>query len=219
MNDIPDIRRHDDATAQRRRELVLRRRGRRALAVSRSSTRTTRSLVRLRRAGADRGRRRGLRDRAQPARRPSRVAPPRRSDSCSSRPATSPTTSLAHVGSGTGYPWADLLYLPAYPFIAVRPAAPRAQALPARHHRRQRDRRARGVGGDLAVGRHTGPHHLRGRDVRARSFAAAYPILDVILLVAIAHAVFTLPRWVPAAWLLFGGLTVMLIADTVVRAG
>ena len=48
-----------------------------------------------------------------------------------------------------------------------------------------------------------------------RIVAAAYPIMDVVLVVAIVHAVFTLPRWVPAAWFLFGGLTVMLIADTV----
>ena len=31
----------------------------------------------------------------------------------------------------------------------------------------------------------------------------------------IVHAVFTLPRWAPAAWFLFGGLAVMLVADTV----
>ncbi len=40
-------------------------------------------------------------------------------------------------------------------------------------------------------------------------------MMDVVLVVAIVHAVFTLPRWVPAAWFLFGGLAAMLIADTV----
>ena len=40
-------------------------------------------------------------------------------------------------------------------------------------------------------------------------------MMDVVLVVVIVHAVFTLPRWVPAAWFLFGGLAVMLIADTV----
>ena len=48
-----------------------------------------------------------------------------------------------------------------------------------------------------------------------RLFAAAYPIMDVLLVVVIVHAVFTLPRWVAAAWFLFGALAVMLIADTV----
>ncbi len=38
-----------------------------------------------------------------------------------------------------------------------------------------------------------------------RIVAAAYPVMDVVLVVAIVHAVFTLPRWVPAAWFLFAG--------------
>ncbi len=48
-----------------------------------------------------------------------------------------------------------------------------------------------------------------------RLFAAAYPIMDVLLVVVIVHAVFTLPRWVAAAWFLLCALAVMLIADTV----
>ena len=47
-----------------------------------------------------------------------------------------------------------------------------------------------------------------------RIVAATYPIMDVVLVVAIVHAVFALPRWVTAAWFLFGGLAVMLVADT-----
>ncbi|MFI5053974.1 MAG: EAL domain-containing protein, partial [Acidimicrobiia bacterium] len=43
----------------------------------------------------------------------------------------------------------------------------------------------------------------------------AYPIMDIMLVVVIVHAVFTLPRWMTAAWLLFVGLSVMLVADAV----
>jgi diguanylate cyclase (GGDEF)-like protein/PAS domain S-box-containing protein len=48
-----------------------------------------------------------------------------------------------------------------------------------------------------------------------RLVAVAYPIADLVLVVVTVYAMFTLPRWSPAAWFLFGGLTAMLIADTV----
>ena len=44
--------------------------------------------------------------------------------------------------------------------------------------------------------------------------SVAYPTMDILLVVVIVHAVFTLPRWTPAAWFLFLGLGVMLVADT-----
>ncbi len=50
-----------------------------------------------------------------------------------------------------------------------------------------------------------------------RIVTVAYPIMDILLVVVIVHAVFTLPRWTPAAWLLFAGLTVMLVADIALR--
>jgi diguanylate cyclase (GGDEF)-like protein/PAS domain S-box-containing protein len=37
--------------------------------------------------------------------------------------------------------------------------------------------------------------------------------MDILLVVVIVHAVFTLPRWTAAAWLLFAGLTLMLVSD------
>ena len=48
-----------------------------------------------------------------------------------------------------------------------------------------------------------------------RLVTVAYPIMDILLVVVIVHAVFTLPRWTPAAWLLFAGLAAMLVADVV----
>ncbi|MFI5053502.1 MAG: hypothetical protein ACHQDE_04000, partial [Acidimicrobiia bacterium] len=45
-----------------------------------------------------------------------------------------------------------------------------------------------------------------------RIVTVAYPIMDIMLVVVIVHAVFTLPRWMTAAWLLFVGLSVMLVA-------
>jgi diguanylate cyclase (GGDEF)-like protein/PAS domain S-box-containing protein len=48
-----------------------------------------------------------------------------------------------------------------------------------------------------------------------RAVTVAYPIADLVLLVVTVYAVFTLPRWSPAAWFLFAGLTTMLVADGV----
>jgi diguanylate cyclase (GGDEF)-like protein/PAS domain S-box-containing protein len=43
--------------------------------------------------------------------------------------------------------------------------------------------------------------------------AVAYPLADLVLVVVTVYAMFSLPRWSPAAWFLFGGLTTMLCAD------
>jgi diguanylate cyclase (GGDEF)-like protein/PAS domain S-box-containing protein len=43
--------------------------------------------------------------------------------------------------------------------------------------------------------------------------SVAYPIADLVLVVVTVYAMFTLPRWSPAAALLFAGLTSMLVAD------
>jgi diguanylate cyclase (GGDEF)-like protein/PAS domain S-box-containing protein len=46
-----------------------------------------------------------------------------------------------------------------------------------------------------------------------RLVTVAYPLMDILLVVVIVHAVFTLPRWSAAAWLLFAGLATMMLAD------
>jgi diguanylate cyclase (GGDEF)-like protein/PAS domain S-box-containing protein len=48
-----------------------------------------------------------------------------------------------------------------------------------------------------------------------RIVSVAYPIADLVLVVVTVYAIFTLPRWSPAAWFLFAGLTMMLVADGV----
>ena len=120
---------------------------------------------------------------------------------------------VANAGSGSGHPWADLLYAPAYLFIAS------ALLILTRKHF-QRDTTVDSVIVALAASAVIWQWVITPLLTTSegatfeRVVAAAYPILDVILVVALAHAVFTLPRWIPAAWLLFGGLTVMLVADT-----
>ena len=114
----------------------------------------------------------------------------------------------------TGYPWADALNLAAYPCIAI------ALYLLARKHFR-RDTTVDSAIVALAASAViwlwvVTPVVTTGEGASLeRIVAAAYPIFDVLLVVVIVHAVFTLPKWVPAAWFLFGALAVMLIADTV----
>ena len=123
---------------------------------------------------------------------------------------------LATVGQAdaTGYPWANASDLLAYPCIAI------ALYLLARKHFR-RDTTVDSAIVALAASAViwqwvVTPVVTTGEGATLeRIFAAAYPIMDVLLVVVIVHAVFTLPRWVAAAWFLFGALAVMLIADTV----
>ncbi len=118
------------------------------------------------------------------------------------------------AGGSTGYPWADILYLLAYPLLAFA-----LYQLARRHFRR--DTAVDSAIVALAVSAVIWQwvispviHNSSGATIE-RIVAAAYPVMDVVLVVAIVHSVFTLPRWVPAAWFLFGGLAVLLVTDTV----
>jgi len=115
-------------------------------------------------------------------------------------------------GNPDGFPYSDVVYLAAYPVLAV--------AL----FQLARSRFQRETAIDSAIvavalsaviwqwvitpvlESTTGPTF-------ERLVSVAYPIMDILLVVVIVHAVFTLPRWTPAAWLLFAGLGVMLVAD------
>ena len=115
-------------------------------------------------------------------------------------------------GIPDGFPYSDVVYLAAYPILAI--------AL----YQLARSRFQRETTIDSAIvavalsaviwqwvitpvlETSTGPTF-------ERMVSVAYPIMDILLVVVIVHAVFTLPRWTPAAWLLFAGLGVMLVAD------
>jgi diguanylate cyclase (GGDEF)-like protein/PAS domain S-box-containing protein len=115
-------------------------------------------------------------------------------------------------GRPDGYPFADVLYIVAYVLLAV--------AL-VRLARSRYDRSTLIDSAIVAVTlsaviwqwvitpvleRSTGP-------ALDRMVTVAYPLLDILLVVVILHAVLTLPRWTAAAWLLFGGLAAMMLAD------
>ncbi|HEX5587176.1 MAG TPA: EAL domain-containing protein [Acidimicrobiia bacterium] len=116
-------------------------------------------------------------------------------------------------GAESGYPFADLFYLPAYPCLAI--------ALWKLSGPRRRDTFADSAIVTLAVSAViwqwviTPMFSHVGTTTFERVVAVTYPIMDVILVVAIVHAVFTLPRLITSARFLFAGLAVMLIADTV----
>src|SRR5689334_16127537 len=119
---------------------------------------------------------------------------------------------LRGFGRADGYPFADVLYLLAYPVLAV--------ALT----RLARERFDRATLIDSAVVAVTlsaviwqwvvSPVLDSSSGPQLERFVTVlYPLMDILLVVVIVHAVFTLPRWTPAAWLLFAGLTLMLVAD------
>ncbi|MET0628742.1 MAG: EAL domain-containing protein [Acidimicrobiia bacterium] len=116
-------------------------------------------------------------------------------------------------GAESGYPFADLFYLPAYPCLAV--------ALWQLSGPRRRDTFADSAIVTLAVSAViwqwviTPMLETAGATTLEHLVAVTYPIMDVVLVVAIVHAVFTLPRLITSARFLFAGLTVMLVADTV----
>jgi diguanylate cyclase (GGDEF)-like protein/PAS domain S-box-containing protein len=118
------------------------------------------------------------------------------------------------AGGNTGYPWADIFYLAAYPLLAFA-----LYQLARRHFRRDTvvDSAIVALAASAVIWQWVITpvlEHSEGATTE-RIVAPAYPIMDVVLVVAIVHAVFTLPRWVPAAWFLFGGLFVLLVTDTV----
>jgi PAS domain S-box-containing protein len=43
----------------------------------------------------------------------------------------------------------------------------------------------------------------------------AYPAMDVVLVVAVIYTVFTIGRWVPAAWMFVVGISLQLVADSI----
>jgi diguanylate cyclase (GGDEF)-like protein/PAS domain S-box-containing protein len=119
---------------------------------------------------------------------------------------------LRGFGRADGYPYADILYLLAYPVIAI--------AL-VRLARSRFDRASLIDSAVVAVTlsaviwqwvvspvleSSSGPQ-------LERLVTVLYPLMDILLVVVIVHAVFTLPRWTAAAWLLFAGLALMLVAD------
>ena len=119
---------------------------------------------------------------------------------------------LRGFGRPDGYPFADILYLLAYPVLAIALI------------RLARSRFDRATLIDSAVVAVTlsaviwqwvitpvlesssGPQ-------LERLVTVLYPLMDILLVVVIVHAVFTLPRWTAPAWLLFAGLALMLVAD------
>jgi diguanylate cyclase (GGDEF)-like protein/PAS domain S-box-containing protein len=117
------------------------------------------------------------------------------------------------VVGGSGFPSADLLYLPAYPFIVYG-----LFRLARAHFRRDTafDTAIVALGAAAVIWQWVvTPVITDSAGATAEHVVAAtYPIMDVVLVIVIVHAVFALPRWVAAAWFLFGGLAVMLVADT-----
>jgi diguanylate cyclase (GGDEF)-like protein/PAS domain S-box-containing protein len=115
-------------------------------------------------------------------------------------------------GRSDGYPFADVLYLAAYPVLAIALV------------RLARSRFSREIALDsavVAVALSTvlwqwvvAPVFQSSTGTTLeRIITVAYPVMDILLVVVIVHAVFTLPRWTPAAWLLLVGLALMLFGD------
>ena len=116
-------------------------------------------------------------------------------------------------GRADGYPFADVLYLAAYPVLAI--------AL-VRLARARLDRETLLDSAIVAVAVSAviwqwvvTPviESTNGASPLERAATVAYPLMDILLVVVIVHAVFTLPRWSAAAWLLFAGLGLMLVGD------
>ncbi|HEY3673708.1 MAG TPA: EAL domain-containing protein [Acidimicrobiia bacterium] len=113
-----------------------------------------------------------------------------------------------------GYPFADVLYLIAYPVLA----AALVQLARSRFDRATLIDSVLVAVALSAVMWHwviTPVITSSSGTAMERLITVAYPLMDLVLLVVIVHAVFTLPRWNGAAWLLFAGLSIMLVADAV----
>ncbi len=122
---------------------------------------------------------------------------------------------VAHRGFGqaNGFPFSDLLYLPAYPLVAVA----LIQLARTRFKRETTiDSAIVAVALSAVIWQSvvTPVLHSANAATFERLVSVAYPTMDILLVVVIVHAVFTLPRWTPAAWFLFLGLGVMLVVDT-----
>ena len=116
-------------------------------------------------------------------------------------------------GRADGYPFADILYLAAYPVLAV--------ALVPAWRGARLDRETLLDSAIVAVALSaviwqwviTPVIESTNGSTLERVVTVAYPLMDILLVVVIVHAVFTLPRWSAAAWLLFVGLALMLVGD------
>jgi diguanylate cyclase (GGDEF)-like protein/PAS domain S-box-containing protein len=115
-------------------------------------------------------------------------------------------------GLADGYPYSDIAYLLAYPIMAVA-------LYQLARTRFRRDTTIDSAVVALALAALiwqwviTPIVDTASGATAERIVAVAYPIMDILLVVVIVHAVFTLPRWMTAAWYLFAGLSVMLVAD------
>jgi diguanylate cyclase (GGDEF)-like protein/PAS domain S-box-containing protein len=117
-------------------------------------------------------------------------------------------------GHADGYPYADVLYLLAYPVFAVALVKLASSRF---------DRDTLIDSGVVAVTLAAviwqwvvTPVLESSAGPRLDQFVTVlYPLMDILLVVVIVHAVFTLPRWTAAAWLLFAGLGLMLVGDAV----
>jgi diguanylate cyclase (GGDEF)-like protein/PAS domain S-box-containing protein len=116
------------------------------------------------------------------------------------------------LGRPDGYPYADVFYLGAYAILAValfrlaRGRYDRATAI---------DSVVVAVALSAVIWQWVVTPVLdstSGATIE-ELVSVAYPIADLVLVVLTVYAIFTLPRWAPAACFLFAGLATMLIAD------
>jgi diguanylate cyclase (GGDEF)-like protein/PAS domain S-box-containing protein len=123
-------------------------------------------------------------------------------------------TLVVGFGHDTGYPYADIIYLIAYPcFAAGLYGVSVAQF-----------RRDAAIDGAIVAASVSAViwHWVVTPVIESSSGApmervvtVLYPVMDIVLMIAIVHAVFTLTRWRPSVWLLLCGLAMMLVGDTV----
>ena len=115
-------------------------------------------------------------------------------------------------GAADGYPWSDLLYLAAYPVFAVA-----LWKLARGHfaHGSLLDAAVVAAAGTAVVWSVSLSHVLDHGDgsTSEQLVSALYPVMDVVLLLALVLAIFALRRWNASAWLLFAGFGAMLVAD------
>ena len=119
-------------------------------------------------------------------------------------------------GQADGFPYSDVLYLLAYPVLAIA----LARLARARYDRETAiDSIMVAIALSAVMWQWVVTPILDSTSGASaeRIVSVAYPIMDILLVVVIVHAVFTLPRWTPAAWLLFAGLGAMLVADVRLR--
>jgi diguanylate cyclase (GGDEF)-like protein/PAS domain S-box-containing protein len=117
-------------------------------------------------------------------------------------------------GGSTGYPWADILYLTAYPVLGVG-------IYQIADHSFRRDTLVDSAIVTLAITAMMWQwviapivRHAHGPTME-QIVTVTYPVLDILLVVVIVHAMLTVTRWSPAAAFLCGGMIVMLGADIV----